>query len=290
MVCGAGAEDLGAKIAEKLHVKLSRVESKIFPDGESYLRFTESLEGQDLVLIQSCYPYQDKRVMELLFMLDNARELSARRIIAVVPYLPYARQDKRFRPGEVVSNASIGRLLSAAGTNVLFTIDVHNEESLKNFNIRTVNLSAMPLLAEYLKSLRLTRPCVLAPDKGAASHAQLVASILKTDYTHFEKCRDRVTGQVTTTDKEIDLEGRDAIILDDIISTGLTIANVARMVRSKAARKIIAVCTHALIIGEAEQIMRDSGVTDIISTDTIPSKFSKVSVSTVISDALRQIF
>ncbi|MBS7627008.1 ribose-phosphate diphosphokinase, partial [Candidatus Bathyarchaeota archaeon] len=157
------------------------------------------------------------------------------------------------------------------------------------FTLQTVNLSAMPLLAEYLKTLKLTEPYVLAPDRGAVTHAQLVSSILKTDYAYFEKHRDRVTGEVVTDYKDIDIGGRDVIILDDIISTGSTIANVARVMRSKNAGKIFAACTHGLIIGEAEKTMRESGVTDIISTDTVPSRFSKVSVSTIISEALRKI-
>jgi len=289
IVYGAGSEELGVKIAEQLQVKARGVESKIFPDGESYIRFTENLEDQDLILIHYCYPQQDKKLMELFLMLDTAKDLGAKRTVAVIPYLPYARQDKRFRPGEVVSNKSVGRLLGAVGTDILITIDVHSEDSLKSFSLQTVNLSAMPLLAEYLKTLKLTRPYVLAPDRGAVIHAQLVSSILKTDYAHFEKHRDRVTGDVVTDYKDVGIGDRDVIILDDIISTGSTIANVAKVVRSKTARKIIAVCTHGLIIGEAEKTMRESGVTDIISTDAIPSKFSRVSVSTIISEALRKI-
>ncbi|MEM3381064.1 MAG: ribose-phosphate diphosphokinase [Candidatus Bathyarchaeia archaeon] len=289
IIYGKGSEELGIKIAEQLQVKAAGVESKIFPDGESYIRFIENLEDRDLIIIQYCYPQQDKKLMELFFMLDTARDLGARRTVAVIPYLPYARQDKRFRPGEVVSNKSVGKLFGAVGTDILVTVDVHSENSLKSFKLQTVNLSAMPLLAEYLKTLKLTKPYVMAPDRGAVTHAQLVSSILNTDYAYFEKHRDRVTGEVVTDYKDIDIGGRDVIILDDIISTGSTIANVARVMRSKTDRKIVAACTHGLIIGEAEKTIRESGVTDIISTDTVPSKFSKVSVSTIISKALRKI-
>ncbi|MEM3501168.1 MAG: ribose-phosphate diphosphokinase [Candidatus Bathyarchaeia archaeon] len=289
IIYGKGSEELGIKIAEQLQVKAAGVESKIFPDGESYIRFIENLEDRDLIIIQYCYPQQDKKLMELFFMLDTARDLGARRTVAVIPYLPYARQDKRFRPGEVVSNKSVGKLFGAVGTDILVTVDVHSENSLKSFKLQTVNLSAMPLLAEYLKTLKLTKPYVMAPDRGAVTHAQLVSSILNTDYAYFEKHRDKVTGEVVTDYKDIDIGGRDVIILDDIISTGSTIANVARVMRSKTDRKIVAACTHGLIIGEAEKTIRESGVTDIISTDTVPSKFSKVSVSTIISKALRKI-
>ena len=281
-------KSLGARVADELQARKIMIESKIFPDGESYLRFAAEFPGQDLIVIKSCFPQQDKRLVELLFILDAARELGAKRTIAVVPYLAYARQDKRFRPGEVVSNSSVGRLLGAVGADLLVTVDVHKKESLKNYKTRTVNVSAMPLLAEYLKSMKLSQPYILAPDKGAAAHAQLVASILKTDYTYLEKRRDRITGQIVTDERDLRLDCRDAVILDDIISTGSTIANVARIAERCGARKIVAACTHALLVGEAEVTMKRGGVTDVIGTDTIASSVSRVSVAPAIADSLRQ--
>ncbi|MBS7623935.1 ribose-phosphate diphosphokinase [Candidatus Bathyarchaeota archaeon] len=279
---------LGEKIAIGLQARSITLESRIFPDGESYLRFGADLSGQDLIIVKSCFPQQDKRLIELLFALDAAKELGARRTIAVVPYLAYARQDRRFRPGEVVSNSTVGRLLEAVRTDLLVTVDVHQRESLKNYRIGTVDVSAMPLLAEYLNSMGLDRPYILAPDKGASAHAQCVASILGTEYTHFEKRRDRVTGQIVMREVDADIEGRDAVILDDIISTGATIAEAARIVKKLGARKIIAACTHALLIGDAMESMVKGGITEVISTDTVAGSTSKVSVAPAISDSLRQ--
>jgi ribose-phosphate pyrophosphokinase len=285
---GKECAGLGEKIAVELQARSVTVESKIFPDGESYLRFDGDLSNQDLIIVKSCFPQQDKRLIELLFALDAAKELGARRTIAVVPYLAYARQDRRFRPGEVVSNSSVGRLLEAVNTDLLVTVDVHQRESLKNYKIGTVNVSAMPLLAEYLNSMGLNRPYVLAPDKGASAHAQCVASILRTDYTHFEKVRNRITGQIVMREIDADIEGRDAVILDDIISTGATIAEAARIAKKLGAQKIIAACTHALLVGDAMESMVKGGVTEVISTDTVAGLTSKVSVAPAISDSLRQ--
>lgn len=289
LACGPNSESLGIKLSELLRTKRILVESRLFTDGESYLRFTGLLEDQDLVIIQSCYPQQDKKLVELLFMLDAAKELGARKVIAVVPYLAYARQDKRFRDGEIVSNTSVGKLLGAVGTDVFLTVDVHQKESLKSFRTKTINISAVPLLADHLKSLGLTRPYILAPDQGASANAQLAAAVLGADHTYFTKHRDRITGQVVTADRELRLEGRDAVILDDIISTGATVANVARIVREKGAERIIAACTHALLVGNAEETIRRAGVTDIIGTDTVPSSVSKVSVAPAIANSLRQL-
>lgn len=281
-------ESLRIKVADELRAREIAIEAKIFPDGESYLRFAEEFSGQDLVVIKSCFPQQDKRLVELLFLLDTARDLGAKRTLAVVPYLAYARQDKRFRSGEVVSNSSVGRLLGAVDVDLLLTIDVHQKESLKNYQTRAVNVSAMPLLAKYLKRMRLSQPYILAPDKGAAAHAQLVASILRTDYTYFEKKRDRVTGQIVTSAKDLKLDGRDAVILDDIISTGTTIANVAKIVRKCGAEKIVAACTHALLVGDAPETMKRGGVNEVVGTDTVSSSVSRVSVAPAIADSLRQ--
>ncbi|MEM2942501.1 MAG: ribose-phosphate diphosphokinase [Candidatus Bathyarchaeia archaeon] len=279
---------LGEKIAVELQARTIKVESKIFPDGESYLRFDGDLSSQELIIVKSCFPQQDKRLIELLFALDAAKELGAKRTVAVVPYLAYARQDRRFRPGEIVSNSSVGRLLEAVGADLLLTVDVHQRESLKNYKIETVNVSAMPLLANYLNSMGLRRPYILAPDKGASEHAQSVASILGTDYAHFEKVRDRITGQIMMRMIDADFERRDAVILDDIISTGATVAEAARIAKKLGAEKIIAACTHALLVGDAMELMAKGGVTEVVSTDTVAGLTSKISVAPAISNSLRQ--
>jgi ribose-phosphate pyrophosphokinase len=280
---------LGTRLAEELQVRKILVESKLFADGESYLRFTEDLRGQELVIVQSCYPQQDKKLIELLFMLDAAKELGAKKVVAVVPYLAYARQDKRFRDGEIVSNASVGKLIGTLRTDVFLTVDVHQKDSLKNFGTKTINISAMPLLAKHLKNLELIKPYILAPDQGASGHAQLVATVLGADHTYFTKQRDRVTGQVVTADRDLQLQGRDVVVLDDMISTGSTIANVARIAKGKGGARIIAACTHALLVGNAEETIRKAGVTDIIGTDTVPCSVSKVSVAPAIANSLRQL-
>ena len=289
LACGPNSAGLGTRLAEELQVRKILVESKLFADGESYLRFTEDLRGQELVIVQSCYPQQDKKLVELFFMIGAAKELGAEKVVAVVPYLAYARQDKRFRDGEIVSNASIGKLIGALRTDVFLTVDVHQKDSLRNFGTETINISAMPLLAKHLKNLELSKPYILAPDQGASAHAQLVATVLGADYTYFTKHRDRVTGQVVTADRDLQLQGRDVVVLDDMISTGSTIANVARIAKIKGAARIIAACTHALLVGKAEESIRKAGVTDIIGTDTVPSSVSKVSVAPAIANSLRQL-
>jgi ribose-phosphate pyrophosphokinase len=272
VVGGPSSDKLGSDIAKRLDLSYVNLESKVFPDDESYMKFPEEFSEDTLIVIQSCFPKQDKRLMELLF----------------IPYLPYARQDKRFRVGEVISNRAIGNLLYTTGTNLLLTVDAHQEESLKEFKMRSLNISAMPLLAEYLKSMSLSDPCIIAPDKGAINHAETISSILKTNCTFFEKQRDRITGKVETAKKDLNFRGKDIVIIDDMISTGGTIANVSKIAKSCGAERIVAACTHALLVGNAEEKMRGSGITDIVTTDTIPNKFCKISVASIISDTLRK--
>lgn len=288
VVGGPSSEKLGSDIAKKLDLPYINLESKVFPDDESYLKFPEEFREDELIVIQSCFPKQDKRLMELLFIVDTAKESGVKNLNVVIPYLPYARQDKKFRVGEVVSNRSIGNLLYTVGTDLLLTIDVHQDESFKEFKMRSLNISAMPLLAEHLKSMSLSNPCIIAPDKGAMGHAEVISSILKTDCTFFEKQRDGITGKVETIEKDLDFRGKDIVIIDDMISTGGTIANVSKIAKNCGAEKIIAACTHALLVGNAEEKMRNSGVTEIVTTDTVPNRFCKISVAPIIVDTLRK--
>ncbi|WP_455368584.1 ribose-phosphate diphosphokinase [[Eubacterium] cellulosolvens] len=288
VVGGPNSEKLGSAIAKKLNLQYINLESKVFPDDESYLKFSEEFSEDALIVIQSCFPKQDKRLMELFFILDTAKEFGVKNLNVVIPYLPYARQDKRFRAGEVVSNKSIGNLLYNIGTDLLLTIDVHQKVSLKEFKMRSISISAMPLIAEHLKSMNLSDPCIIAPDIGATSHAETISSILKTDCTFFEKKRDRITGKVDTVKKDLDFRGKDIVIIDDMISTGGTIANVSKIAKDCGAEKIIAACTHALLVGNAEEKMRNSGITDIVTTDTVPNRFCKIFVAPIITDTLRK--
>ncbi len=288
VIGGPYSEKLGSDIAIRLNLPYINLESKVFPDDESYLRFPEKFSEDNIIVIQSCFPKQDKRLMELLFMLDTAKEFGVKNLNVVIPYLPYARQDKRFREGEVISNKTIGNLLHTIGADLLLTIDAHQEESLKTFKMRSVSISAIPLLAEHLKDMMLSDPCIIAPDKGAINHAETISSILKTNCTFFEKHRDRITGKVETRKKELSFHGKDVVIIDDMISTGGTIANVSKIAKDCGAEKIVAACTHALLVGNAEEKMRDAGITDIVTTDTIPNQFCKVSVGPIIADALRK--
>jgi ribose-phosphate pyrophosphokinase len=281
--------NLANSISSKLKIDFIQLESKIFPDEESYLRIPASVKDEKVVVVHSCFPQQDKRLIEFFMILDNVIDLGAKEIISVIPYLAYARQDKRFRDGETIGVSTIAKLIKLCGSNTFITVNIHEKSSLDLFNIRSINLSAMLELGRYIKRLELKNPIVVAPDRGALRDAKEVAKVMQTDFTFFDKTRDLKTGEVTAGSKEADVGGRDVVIVDDIISTGGTIANVAKIVKNQGAKKVLAACTHALLIKDSRNILQNAGVNKIIGTDTVECDVSRVSVANIIVDALRTL-
>ena len=288
IVPGPASQRLGKSIATELGVEPYPLEWRIFPDGESYIRYPRPIGDESVVLVQSCPPPTDRNLMQLFLMAEGARKMGANNVTAVIPYLAYMRQDKAFRAGDVVSIDAIARLIQAVGIGEVITVDVHSQESLAPFKIPAKNVSAMPALAEYLRMLPMKRPLILAPDKGGKQRAELVAEALgATDCVVLDKRRDRTTGQVDIDEKAMNLAGRDVVIVDDIISTGGTIVKAAEMASKQMAKSIYVACTHALLMGDAKERMKQSGVTSIIGTNSVENETSIVSVAPTIASILR---
>ena len=271
IVPGPSSTNLGRKMAEILEAKLVSVAFKKFPDGESYLRFEEEVAGEEVVVVQSTGPPQDTSLIQLLILIDAAKDLGAKRVTAVVPYLAYARQDKRFLPGEAISIQTVGKLLKAAGVDELLTVNVHEEKVLKNFGFPAESVSAMSLLAEYFKSKGFQGAFSLAPDRGAVQLAVEAAEVLGGEYGWLEKKRDLYTGEAKTEEKTLNVSGKDVIIFDDIISTGGTVANAVKILKKQGARRVFAACAHPLMIGNAKEKILQSGAEGIVGTDSVPS-------------------
>lgn len=290
IIPGPASKDLGEKIAAILDAEIVPVFFKTFPDGESYIRFdVESLEGEDVVVVQTTSPPQEQKLIQLLLMTDNASDMKAKSITAVVPYLAYSRQDKRFLPGEAFSIRTIVKLLEECGVNRLITVNTHNPLTLKTFRIPVEDLSAIPLLAEYFKTEGLVEnPFSLSMGKKALNVAAEANSVLKGGFDFISTKRDVVTGKVTLEDKDLPVKNRDVIIFDDIISSGGTMAKAVKLVKSKGARKVYAACVHPLLMGDAQKRILENGAEEIIGTDSIPTPISKVSIAPLITKALSQ--
>ena len=279
---------LAAKLSRLLSRELLVAEEKVFPDGEKYLRIPKRLEG-DVLLVHSLHQPQDERFVQLLLAVDAAKGAGASRVIVVVPYFAYARQDKRFLEGEPVSVGALLKAVEAAGADALAVVDIHKPSSLDEW-LRIPHFNVLPVgeLAGYFRG-KLRDPVVLAPDKGALHRAQLAAQALGAEYDYLEKSRDRVTGEVKIAPKSVDVGGRDVLFIDDIISTGGTLVAAAKEVLALGAKRVYAACTHALLVSGALDKLYAAGVEEVVATDTVPSPVSRVSVAEPIAEAVRKL-
>ncbi len=289
IVLGPASAELGEKIAELNGLEKVLVVDRTFPDGESYVRLEGTVQDDHVVIVQTTSSPQDSRLMQLAFMAASAKRNNARKVTAVVPYLAYARQDKIFLQGENISIETVARMLSAAGIDQLITVNVHQENALTKFPFPAKALSAIPLLAEYFTQKGYTKAFALAPDKGAMYIAEQAQRVLRGEAGHLEKQRDRYTGQVNVAKKDFNVKGQTVIIFDDIISTGGTIVGAAKILKELDAARVFAACVHPLLIGDAEKRILDVGVEEIVGTDSVPSRVSKVSLAPLISKELKAL-
>ena len=289
IILGPASADLGLRVAQMLSLEPIRVSAKTFPDGESYVRIDGDVENEDVVIMQTTSPPQDTRLIQLALIADAAKRNKARRVIAAVPYLAYARQDKVFLQGEAVSIETIARMLKAAGIDALLTVNIHQEKVLERFPFPAKNLSAIPLLAKHFRERGLEGAFALAPDKGAIYIAEEANRILGGGCGYLEKHRDRYTGQVSIKRGGFSVAGKVVVIFDDIISTGGTIVSAAKILRENGASEVYAACIHPLLVGDAEKRILEAGIREVIGTDSVPSSVSKVSLAPLLCDALKEL-
>jgi len=290
IVGGSGSLELARRVSQSLNLPLVSVRTKRFPDGEFYFKFEEKISGEDLLIVQSLYPPQDAHVMELFIMLHTARDLRAKSVKVFIPYLAYSRQDERYLDGECLSSGMIAEMLERLGAEALYTVDIHNEKVLKMYKIPAHNLTASGELAKYIAAKGLKDPLVISPDDEdiAIRRARYAAKAINADYDFLRKSRDNYTGEITTYTKQLDVKDRDAIIIDDIISTGKTSANATTMLKQQGARRVFIGVSHALLLGDALKTLKESTVEEIVGTDSVVNKHAKVSVAPILATALRE--
>jgi ribose-phosphate pyrophosphokinase len=289
LIPGPASKELGERIAALSGLEKVTAAAKVFPDGESYVRLEGLVQDQHVAIVQTTCMPQDRNLMQLAFMANAAKRNGARKITAIVPYLAYARQDRSFLQGENVSIATVANMLKAAGIDNLITVNVHAESALGNFPFPARTISAIPLLAEHFIQKGYRKAFALAPDKGAMYIAEQAKTILGGEAGHLEKQRDRYTGQVTIAQQSFNVKGETVIIFDDIISTGGTIVAATKILTELGAKRVFAACVHPLLIGDAEKRILDSGVAEIVGTDSVPSQSSKVSLAPLLSSELKAL-
>lgn len=270
---------LAARVAGALGAPLVEVKYSRFPDGEHYLK-AGALD--DTTLMIGSVPDNDALV-QLLLLIDACDTTDIRLII---PYMAYARQDKRFNPGEPISARAVARALGA-GVKEVFTINIHEPAILGNFGVPVQNLSLAPDIGTYLKGKNLDNPLILAPDEGAAYFAENVAKAAGFDYDHLEKTR--LSGEsVRMAPKNLDADSRTVVIVDDIISTGGTIATASQMLYSQGATEVYTACVHGVLTGGAYVRLIAAGIKEISSSDTLERGCSRYSAADRIAAAIRK--
>ncbi len=286
---GPASEELGKSVAAKLGAEVLKADFRVFPDGETKFTSEERVSGKTVIVVQSTYPPVDQHLFQL-FLASHRLSQDGARVVAVAPYLAYARQDKEFLPGEGVTLGVVAHLMRSAGVTRLVTVDIHSAEGLSLFSFPIYSVSAVPTLADFAKEkLGLSDVVVISPDFGASKRTEAFAALYGAHYIQLAKSRDRSTGEVRMKDVVLDVKGKDVVILDDIISTGGTVKAAAERVLGQGAKRALAICTHGLFVGDALDKLRKAGVDKVVGTNSVPGEFGVVDISDALASHLKTL-
>lgn len=293
---GNANRELALRICSNLDRKLSKAVTDRFADGEIWVKLGENVRGEDVFILQPTFSPAEN-LLELLLLTDAARRASAARITAVIPYFGYARQDKKDEPRMPISAKLVSNMISEAGADRVLTMDLHADQIQGYFDVPVDHLYAAPVLAKYTKRVirNLKRLIVVSPDLGGAKRAREFANRLGgLEVAVIQKQRPRPN--VSAIVKVIgEVEGKDCLILDDILDTGGTIVNASIALKDAGAKRIVVCCVHPLLSGNAVEKIANSPIDEVIVTDTIPLRVSAepklkvVSVSGLLSEAIKRI-
>jgi len=281
IIGGPASQLLAGRVAAILGQELALCDYKTFPDGESYTQVVTPLD-EEIVIIQSTPTDQD-----LVFLLQLLDVCQGKKISLVIPYFGYARQDKIFKPGEPMTARAVATALNPFLKNgQVFLVNIHAPSIMSHFQCETNNLDATPLLAERIGSMALHDPVVISPDKGAVAMAKTAASCLDAACDYLQKTRLSGT-EVSMAPKEIEVNGRDVVIFDDMIATGGTMATAITLLRRQGARKVYLAAVHPVLTGSAVLKLYRSGVEAVLACDTLDKGVSTVSVAPLIAKAIK---
>ena len=286
---------LAEEICKLIGTKLGEAEVKSFADGEASVSLYESVRGSDVFLINSTCKPVNNNLMELLIMIDAARRASAYKVVAVIPYFGWARQDRKDRPRVPIGAKLVANMLMAAGVDRVMTMDLHADQIQGFFDVPVDALYASGIFVPYIKSLNIEDLSIAAPDMGGAKRANTYSKLLGTPIiiSHKERAKANVVGKMTAIG---DVEGRNVLIVDDMIDTAGTICMAADMLMSRGAKSVRAAITHPVLSGPAYERINESALEEVIVTDTIPlnpnkdlHKFTVLSVADLFADVIERV-
>ncbi|MFA6713548.1 MAG: ribose-phosphate pyrophosphokinase [Bacteroidales bacterium] len=288
---------LAEKIAKELQMELGQAELTVFSDGEFQPAYLESVRGATVFIVQSTFPPLDN-LFELLLMIDAARRASAYKVIAVIPYFGWARQDRKDRPRVSIGAKLVANLLHAAGCDRVMTSDLHADQIQGFFDVPVDHIYASSIFLPYLRDLKIENMSIASPDMGGAKRANAYSRILGVPMIICHKSREKanIVGSMTAIGE---VEGKNVIIVDDMVDTAGTITKCADMLIERGALSVRAVCTHAVLSGNAYDKISKSAIKEFIVTDTIPlkddpdtdtSKFTVLSVAETFADVIDKVY
>jgi ribose-phosphate pyrophosphokinase len=300
LFAGRGSPELAAEIGEVLGVAPTPSDSYDFANGEIFVRFKESVRGSDAFVVQSVTSGVNKWIMETLIMIDALKRGSAKRITVVLPYYPYARQDKKHRGREPISARLVADLLKQAGANRILTVDLHTAQIQGFFDGPVDHLFAMDILAGYVEKRYAGRPMtVVAPDSGRVRVAERWTDRLGgCPLAFIHKTRDPLKPNQVVANRVVgDVEGRVCLVVDDMIDTGSTICKAAEILHEAGAADVLVATTHALLSDPATERLKNSRISEVVVTNTLPltpekqlDKLTVLSIAPLLARAIREVF
>ena len=268
ILAGSASQSFGQKVAESFGGELVPVKTTRFSDGEFTVSIEETIRGKEVAIVQSTFPPTDN-LMELLLLVDAAKRASAKRIIAVIPYFGFARQDRKDKPRVAIGAKLVANLLMAAGIDRLITMDLHADQIQGFFEIPVDHLYASTLFLPYLEGLDRENLCIATPDTGGTKRANSYAKHLGVDMAICYKQR-KVANKIEHMTVIGDVSGKDVVIVDDMCDTAGTLTKAAALMMEHGAKSVRALCTHAVLSGPAYERIADSVLTEFVVTDSIP--------------------
>ncbi|MBI2049406.1 ribose-phosphate pyrophosphokinase [Candidatus Roizmanbacteria bacterium] len=285
---------LASKIADALGLRLSPLEVFVFPDGEKRIRILDKVLGEDTVAVQSTSSPTDENYMELFFIVDALKRSGAKSITAVIPYFGYQRQDHIFREGEAVSAKVIAQILETVGINKLIAVELHSIKIQEAFSITVSQLSALSIFAKFIKDKKMDKDATLiSPDAGGIRRIKALSKMLSNiPFAFIEKNRDLASGEVTAEKIQGEIK-KNVIIVDDMISSGGTIAIASELLKNKGVEDIIVFATHPVFSQNAPKVLQDSFVKSVYVTDTIfvpkEKQFPKLKILSVAEKIAKEL-
>ena len=289
---GTGSYELAEKIASSFGKNLGKGKLGKFSDGELSYRYTETVRGSDVYIIQSTVDSSDN-IMELFLMIDAAKRASAKYVNVVIPYYGYARQDRKDKPRIAVSAKLMANLLTASGASRVVSCDLHAGQIQGFFDIPLDHLNGSSVFVPYVKSLKLNNVIFASPDAGGTERVRDYAKYFDCDFVICDKTREKAN-EVKSVQVIGEVRDKDVIIIDDLIDTGGTIAMSSKVLIEKGAKSVRAIITHPVLSGNAEENLNNSALTELVVADSIPLKFRNkrikvLSIARLIAKAIRKI-